>query len=190
MDNVDRNLTYKLVRSGEVDTARPTDDKKPFIIRYQVSDRAGNKMTAMRLVTLVCPPKEKRCDDIGSGLSCSVDGVCAGEVQAPVVTSLRGKPNQQPTITLVGAATVEVAQGETYAACLPTSLLTDVCDSGATAYDPEDGALACPPCSPLPPLVAAHRLHHHRCPPLSCSLLVAHHPASSPPPPSFSRQAT
>ena len=140
MDNVDKNVTSRLTRSGEVDTTRPTPDDAPITIKYMVSDRAGNKATAMRIINMLCPAKEKRCEDTGSGLSCSKGGVCAGDVEAPVISSPRAKPNVGPTIRLTGPSTVEVYQNDAYTKCSATAALSDACDRGATASDPEDGA--------------------------------------------------
>ena len=139
MDNVDKNVTHRLTRSGEVDTARPTNDSSPITIKYIVSDRAGNKRTALRLVNLICPAKEKRCNDTGSGFSCSKGGVCgSGEAESTLVS--QSKPNVGPTIRLVGADVVQVFWGDAYTKCSATAALSDACDRGATASDPEDGA--------------------------------------------------
>ena len=160
MDNVDKNVTHRLTRSGEVDTARPTNDSSPITIKYIVSDRAGNKRTALRLVNLICPAKEKRCNDTGSGFSCSKGGVCgSGEAESTLVSSTQSKPNVRPTIRLIGADVVQVFKDDVYAKCSATAALSDACDRGATASDPEDGAAPLTRAAPSP----ASRPQHAAC---------------------------
>lgn len=60
---MDKNITDRITKTGagDIDTRKPTLKGKPFPITYEVSDSAGNRAMAKRLVSVVCPSGEYLC---------------------------------------------------------------------------------------------------------------------------------
>lgn len=127
----------------------PTEPGKKFgyIIEYNVQDLSNNAApTARRLITIICPGKEKYCiDPDTSKPACTTDGQCGkpaalggGTVTAPAKAV---KPPEPPSISLAVSGTVEVPAGTLYDRCSADAPMTVLCERGATAEDARDGVL-------------------------------------------------
>eukprot|EP01137_Pigoraptor_chileana_P015158 Opistho-2@70747 len=133
IDNLDGDITSKIVSSGTVDVKVPGE----YIISYTISDATGNQATATRKVTIVdideCQqPKlsatAHKCDEwasckntIGS-YTCKCDNGFVGD-------GFTCKDITPPTVELKGASVIVLDQFSAYA------------DEGALAVDNKDGDL-------------------------------------------------
>lgn len=102
MDNIDGDITAKIKTSGKVDT----ETTGTYTVTYTVTDKAGNKAEISRNVIVVSVPivttTTKRT---------TVAKSSSGGVKTTVQTTKILTP---PTLTLNGAAYVEVNSGTTY----------------------------------------------------------------------------
>jgi hypothetical protein len=159
-DELDGDLTDSVTASGlsAVDVHTATPANSPYVITYTVKDSAGNAAVPRRRRVVVLNPcsrgtvdnptdvDELVCrilttEDLEEGEKeyyCSTNQLCTTfeleEEEEEVV-------NEPPVMQLIGAAQVEVMQGESYIKCPATARLADVCDRGVTAVDPEEGDL-------------------------------------------------
>lgn len=142
-DPIDGDLTSSLSATvgllGPVSTAAATEEGRPFLIRYAVTNRGGlSSAPATRRVVVVNPckdPREHPCPD-GSG-QCSEGGLCGGLPAAQPAAA----PNSPPVITLLGGASARITAGDRFDACPASAPLAAVCFRGAAASDQEDGLL-------------------------------------------------
>ena len=147
-DYIDKNVTGSIAASGlkavmaQALAGVPTPPDAPLIIRYSVSDSAGNAaMPRVRRVNLICASGTALCErrDSPGTWYCDTLGQCvsapsgAGPSTASTFTLAR--------VRLVGPPVVYIIQGDTYVAC-PQGAPTDAtCDRGATATDSVEGDL-------------------------------------------------
>ena len=123
------DLSSRVARFGlkAVTTALPTPPATPHIIKYDVSDAAGNAAaTRIRRVFVHCPANAKLCSaedapvqwycSDSSTLCFASSGSREAAAQAPVVVQLNG-----PDF-------VQLALHSTYVACSPTLPLSVTCD--------------------------------------------------------------
>ena len=127
MDNVDGNITSQLSTFGvgAVQTTAPTS--QPFVVRYDVTDAAGNAaIEGVRYVVVACQSPEVTCSASDGSLYCSTTaGVCI-DPAAALTSFIPSK--SYPNITLVGQAVLGLTQDTSYLAC-PDPQPTDViCD--------------------------------------------------------------
>ncbi|KAK3254277.1 hypothetical protein CYMTET_36504 [Cymbomonas tetramitiformis] len=140
-DTKDGDLTAEVSSfgAGAVNTASVTPTDGPYVISYNLHDAAGNAADEVRRRVYVYNPCDEPEEPICDGGGCTENGLCMsvtlGDDDATVAE------DTPPVITLVGQATLEVAQGEPYTKCSEASGLADVCDKGATAVDEADGIL-------------------------------------------------
>lgn len=132
-----------------------------YTIEYRVADFSQAVATATRHVHVrhtdaTCPAGERAC---AGGLTCSEDGVCAGDLAAGQDgdEDVEEVPvDNPPEVALVTNAfvgkSVRVRQYSAYAPCTAETgfVATEavICDPGATAVDDRDGNItvyACPP---------------------------------------------
>lgn len=122
-----------------LDTKRATTD--PFVIRYTCMDLAGVQAEEVqRWVTVIslCDG-EVACDDG----SCPVDGYCVANsgIETSILSEISdAKPDEPPSIQLVGSEVVEITGGG-YAKCFEGLPVLALCDGGAVAHDSIDGDL-------------------------------------------------
>ncbi|KAK3254009.1 hypothetical protein CYMTET_36763 [Cymbomonas tetramitiformis] len=139
-DEVDGDLTDAVMQYGTVDTAILTPNDAPHIITYDARDSAGNAATPTRRRVYIVSP----CPD--GWHMCSEERQCVESIlECPLGKSAESEhtlqPNTTPEVHLVGVANVSVQQHGAYARCGEGTLVTEVCDPGATAQDAEDGVL-------------------------------------------------
>lgn len=137
-DDVDGNLTAVVSRSGlaEVQAAvlsgTPTEEDSPLLIRYLVSDSAGNTAQALRAVWLVCPVNEHPCLSVAGERVCTIEGVCVGKVSVGQVAGSQGGLQME----LLGDAVVFVPQGAPYFRCARRQPLHILCDQVCRLLEP------------------------------------------------------
>lgn len=137
-DDTDGDLTASVAATGVawVDTSAPTEPSVPFVVKYAVSDASGNAAARRsRRVSVECPEGRKLCAGDGGGYFCSISSDVCVQPRGSVPTA----PPPEPVVTLVGAAVVEVNQGDSYGACGKQTPVSTPCDRGATAYSSVEG---------------------------------------------------
>lgn len=109
VDAVDGNVTadvsalgLSLVRAA-VSTETPTEEESPIVVRYQVSDAAGNTAMAVRLVHVACPADQQPCTSAEGTLACGFGGMCSVTTATAAV--------EAAVVTLMGPDVVLVPQG-------------------------------------------------------------------------------
>ena len=128
-DNVDGNITSQLSTYGvgAIKTIVPTLASAPYLIKYDVSDSAGNAaLEGVREVVVACKPPAIACIATDGSPFCSTTtGLCIQTVG----TSTTGA-GTKPTIKLIGQAVLNVTVGTSYLACpdpQPTNVICDRC---------------------------------------------------------------
>lgn len=142
-DFVDGDLTDALAANGlkaamaAALSGTPTRASAPLLIRYTVSDAAGNAaVPAVRRVQLRCPDGSRLCeDDGGAGEAyCTGLGICLGaDLQGSTATALSF---EAAAVQLLGPAVVFVEQGQPYAKCPVPTPVDVICDKGAQVCPP------------------------------------------------------
>ncbi|KAK3232908.1 hypothetical protein CYMTET_56767 [Cymbomonas tetramitiformis] len=141
-----------------IDTSVQSRSGEPFVVTYTVTDAAGNAAQEVQRRIFVVNPcagageggrDERVCEGGLGAVQCSEAGLCLSvDYMEEETAEAEVEP---PTISRIGPASVQVAEGATYAACVnPGMAVATVCDQGAEASDVLDGhltprVLACSP---------------------------------------------
>ncbi|KAK3233701.1 hypothetical protein CYMTET_56024 [Cymbomonas tetramitiformis] len=159
-DDVDGDLAAAIgsFGMGAIDTSRATSPDAPYVVRYTVTDAAGNAAAEVRRrVTVVDPcasQGERLCAYVEGSPECSTADLCLSTSSALAASGEDASataPPAPPALELIGPGELEVAEGAgAYAACPEQYDRSLVCDRGAAAHDALDGdlsarVLACSP---------------------------------------------
>ena len=134
------DLTNSIVTTGidTITTAAPTSSSQPFIITYDVKDRASppnSAVTVRRRVQVVCKAEEKVCTNSDGSLSCSYGGICTGAALPPATAAaaITYPPSASivPVLSLNGPTSITISANQPYAPCM--GMTTSNCEMGATA---------------------------------------------------------
>lgn len=101
-DNVDGDITSRIVKSGSVDTNKPGS----YVITYSVTDKAGNKSDVKRTVKVIPTPTSSK-----PVTTKQTTKKTTSRVTTKVTTR---RPTTPPTITLYGSKTITINVGEMY----------------------------------------------------------------------------
>jgi hypothetical protein len=170
VDAVDGDLTGSIQSfgAGAVDTSVPTAPGREFshVVEYYVEDKSKNAAPmARRLIRIVCPGTESYCIDPETGKpTCTSQGICGASTllaftgtqatsaaTAPPRAASTASRNTSsvpialaptpPSISLLVPGSVQITAGSVYDRCADSASITEVCERGPTAEDPQDGNL-------------------------------------------------
>lgn len=102
-DNIDGDITSKIVKSGSVDTKKVGS----YVITYSVTDKAGNKADVKRTVKVI--PTPTTSEPITTTRQTTKKST--SKVTTKATTR---RPTTPPTITLYGSKTIIINVGEMY----------------------------------------------------------------------------
>lgn len=102
-DNIDGDITSKIVKSGSVDTKKVGS----YVITYSVTDKAGNKADVKRTVKVI--PAPTTSEPITTTRQTTKKST--SKVTTKATTR---RPTTPPTITLYGSKTIIINVGEMY----------------------------------------------------------------------------
>lgn len=106
-DNVDGDITSKIVKSGSVDTKKVGN----YVIIYSVTDKAGNKSDVKRTVKVIPAPTTTKQPGTTKATTKRTNPPVT--TRKTTVRTTR-RPTTPPTITLRGSKTITLNVGETY----------------------------------------------------------------------------
>ena len=127
VDTIDGDLGQTVSALGlstvqaAIAAGKPTAPALPLSVRYAVADAAGNSVSALRLVHVLCMNSTRACTGQDGTSACTVDGVCDFRVPAEPVGAL-------VMVQLIGPEVVYVPQGQPYHKCTPQLPLDIPCD--------------------------------------------------------------
>lgn len=102
-DNIDGDITSKIVKSGSVDTKKVGS----YVITYSVTDKAGNKADVKRTVKVIPAPTT-------SAPITTTRQTTKKSTSKVTTTATTRRPTTPPTITLYGSKTIIINVGEMY----------------------------------------------------------------------------
>lgn len=102
-DNIDGDITSKIVKSGSVDTKKVGS----YVITYSVTDKAGNKADVKRTVKVIPAPTT-------SAPITTTRQTTKKSTSKVTTKATTRRPTTPPTITLYGSKTIIINVGEMY----------------------------------------------------------------------------
>ena len=108
-DNVDGDITSSIKTTSTVNTSK----LGTYVVTYTVSDKAGNKSTKTRTVTVIANTTTKATTIVASKTTTTKASNSVKTTTKVVITTTAGT-TVPPTLTLKGSTTVSINQGSSY----------------------------------------------------------------------------